>query len=477
MTYFTKGLLTMLISLFILSACKNPTGIGLEVTPEDELKGDFVTLPVEARTVRDESSRSANFSQTVFGYFNDPALGTTIADLAMEIGVPSSYPYMFIDTQVDSAVLVLPYGIDYYGDTTSNSPIRLIVRQLDEPYAYGMQSNKQWAVKDEILGSVTIPRYAISDTVYVKRYINGKDTVVRDMPQIRIPLDGNFFKTLFSVDSNSIASFQAYRAHTKGLYLSVDTSVSGGIGGLVTLRAINSRSGVDLVYRQHNGLTGEAGKIETYRRFFPIYPNAQNSVFELGLASSVRTQYLPAVLEALEQPQRGEERVYLQGAAGLRAQIDLNGLDSLRSKNIAVSKAELILPIDAMAIGTQYSVSAPRLTLYREDIAGQRMPVPDGDTRVSNGGVQLDPRSLGFQGFGGYFDSVRKRYVFYLTSYVQDILLNNINNTTIYVAPAHPLDQFVPVNPVLNTGSRTILNGSKHPTQPMQLKVYYTEVK
>jgi hypothetical protein len=476
MTYFTKGLLTLLISLFILNACKNPTGIGLDVSPDEEVQGKSMTLPVIGQTERDAASRSVDFGQTVFGYFKDPAFGLTRADLSMEIGVPSSFPHIFIDAIMDSAILVLPYGLDYYGDTSRTEPIRLLVRQLNEPFAYNTSTSKVWAVKDQVLGSVTIPRYGYRDSVYVNRHINGKDTVVRDLPQLRIPLNAEFFKTLFAVDSASIASFQAYRNHTKGLYLSVDTTDTPSVGGLVTFRAINSRSGIDLVYRQHNGLTGEDAKVETYRTYFPINPESQSSIFGLGLASAVHTEYLPHIAEVLDSPEKGEERIYLQGAAGLRGKLTLSALDSIKAQNLAISKAELILPLDDQALGTVFSSPSQRITLYREDVAGQRQLVPDGDTRISSSGVQIDARNLGIQGFGGFFDSVRKRYVFNLTSYVQDVLLGKIKNTTVFIAPAHPLDQYVPYQPVLSTGSRTVIKGTQHPTEPIQLKLYYKEV-
>ena len=478
MTYYTKGLLTMLISLFILSACKNPTGVGLEVDPEDEIEGAMRSLPVHAVIQKDDSSRSVNFGQTVFGFFNDPVFGTTTADLAMEIGVPSSYPKIGIGAEIDSAILVLPYGLDYYGDTTGNSSIRLIVRQLDEPYQYGTYTNKQWSVKEEVLGSITLPKYAYRDSISIVRHIDGKDTLVKDLPQLRIPLSGDFFKTLFSVDSTSIASLTSYRNHTKGLYLSVDTAHSGAIGGLVTLRAISLKSGIELVYKQHNGESGSDGKIETYRRYFPIYQESQqNAVFGLGLASTIRYQYKPEIQDQLNNPEQNSDRLYLQGAAGLRSKIYFPGLDSLKSEQLAVNKAELVMYVDTEALGTQYSVSSPRLTLYREDIAGQRRHVPDGDTRQASTGGPIEARSLGNLGFGGYFDSVRKRYVFQLTSFVQDVLLDKIKSAEVFVAPGHPLDQFIQVNPILSTGSRTVIKGSDRPDQPMKLNIYYTKVK
>src|SRR5690606_27043560 len=149
MSYHTKDLLILLISLFVLGGCTNPSGIGLDVEPGDEIVGDLTTLTVEGATIRDDSTRSASFGQTAFGWFNDPVIGTTVADLALAIGKPSSVPRIRPDAEIDSVILVLPYGMDeYFGDTV-NATFPVQVRQLNEVFADGNFSTKQWSVGDE----------------------------------------------------------------------------------------------------------------------------------------------------------------------------------------------------------------------------------------------------------------------------------------------------------------------------------------
>ena len=58
MKFRHKDLLTLLISLFILGlgGCKNPSGVGLEVPPGEEISGFFTdTVSVHGYTVRDDS--------------------------------------------------------------------------------------------------------------------------------------------------------------------------------------------------------------------------------------------------------------------------------------------------------------------------------------------------------------------------------------------------------------------------------------
>src|SRR5690606_20770644 len=150
------------------------------------------------------------------------------------------------------------------------------------------------------------------------------------------------------------------------------------------------------------------------------------------LSTSIRRTYTVDVQTQLDNPTDHFDQVFLQAPSGLRTRLEIPYIDALKGRNIAVSKAELVLYVDA---DDEVGLYAPRLTLYREDIAGQRQPIPDGDSRVSNGGYGGDGRSLWYRygqnwlAFGGNFDATKKRYIFHLTSYVQDLLQGKINSS------------------------------------------------
>src|SRR5690606_7023875 len=187
MNYHTKDLLTLLISLFVLGGCTNPSGIGLDVDPEDELVGVLVdTLTVQAVTVSDDSARSSSFAQTTFGWLDDPIIGKTVADLALAIGRPTSVPRLRLDAEIDSVILVLPYGTEYFGDTL-RPDFSLQVRQLDEAYTDGEYATKQWLVKDDVIGTKTVGRFAYkqTDSVSIIKHLDDQDSLVKDIPQDR----------------------------------------------------------------------------------------------------------------------------------------------------------------------------------------------------------------------------------------------------------------------------------------------------
>lgn len=490
MNLYTKGLLTLLISLFVLSSCENPTGVGLEVDPDSQLSGvktDTVTM--RTVTLRDDSSRyqalnhsrhGEQFAQTAFGILNDPVIGRSVIDLAVDISRPSAVPRIESDAIIDSVVLVLPYGIDYFGDTLAQESFTIQVRKLAENFVFNSPTSKKWASESTVLGSRTIQRYAYQDSISVMKHVEGKDTLVREIPQLRIPLSGDFFKSLLSasVDSATLSTESGFREHVKGLYISVDEgSVAPGAGGLVTFAAVSNLSGVELTYRQSNGEEGDDAGIDTVRTLLPIPSLVSNTGRSMGMSSSVNHSYSAVVLEQLGNPSGDFETLYLQAPAGLRAKISFPHIDNLKGRNIVVNKAELVIYTDQDASGDEtFDHQAPRLTLYREDIAGQRQPVPDGDTRQTGGGQAADPRNLG-SNFGGFYDKDEKRHVFYLTSFIQDVLEGKINTPEVFIAPVSPFDWSNPFQSVANTASRAIVGGGSNAGYTMKLNIYYTEIE
>lgn len=474
----TRDLLTLLISLFILGSCENPSGVGLDVSPGKEVVGQKTdTVTLHTVTFKDDSSRytsmnrtlyGASLSQSTFGYFDDPIIGKTIVNLALNMGRPTTVPRIRDDAQIDSVILVLPYGLDYFGDTSGTSSFTIQVRQLDEIFVASTYSSKQWVSKPLVVGSKTVNRFQYTDSINVVQHINDKDSVVRVVPQLRIPLSADFFKSLLSesVDSALVSTATGFRSHVKGLYLSIEEASQSGVGGIITFAGIDNISGVELTFRQPNGLDGDDADIDTVRTFL--------ATGSAGLASSITREYTAEIKEQIDNPQGHFETVYLQAPAGLRARVTLPYIDQLKGRNIVVNKAELVIYAETDQVGT-FDHQAPRLTLYREDIAGQRQPVPDGDTRVNSAGQLIgDSRSL-FTNFGGAYNETQKRYVFYLTSFIQDIVQGKINNHELFLAPASIADMSVPTLPAVNTGGRAVVGGGNNPDYRMKLNIYYTE--
>ncbi|HZH54464.1 MAG TPA: DUF4270 family protein [Sphingobacteriaceae bacterium] len=482
MKYGYKDLLTLLISLFIFAGCTNPTGIGLEVAPEDQIEPMFTdTVSLLTYTLEDDSMQSSSSNQTVFGRLEDPIFGTMNVGLALDIAPAANVKGIRADAEIDSVILVLPYGQNFYGDSLS-STYHLTVRQLAEPFIMNAYATKQWDVEDEVIGSRTLNRYAYksTDSLSISRHVDGKDTVVRVGPQLRIPLAKDFFRNMLneSVDSLTLVQNPMFRNRIKGLYLSVDSNASTGIGSLMSFMPVEGLSGVELIYRQSNGKTGEDAGIDTIRTLLPIAAvNYSSGGGFMGMSSSIDRQYTPEITELLNGSGLSPEQVYLQAPAGLRGKIVFPEIDQLKGRNLLINKAELVLWVDQTAMEGPFTQAAPRLTLYREDIAGRRQNIPDGSEINPNTGMPLDMRSLNYLNFGGWYQPSPQRYVFYVTSYIQDVLQGKINGNELYISPAAESDPFVPIYPSISSGGRVVLGGHANENYRMKLNLYYTEVE
>ncbi|HUH20101.1 DUF4270 family protein [Albibacterium sp.] len=472
MKYYFRDLLTLLISLFILSGCENPSKVGLDVNPDDQIQGALIDdLPISAVTVKESSTSTKGSYQHPLGYLKDPTIGESSASIQLALNeVAASDSRIPANAIIDSAIMVFDYGVDFFGDSL-NSTTTVEVKQLSAPFDFNKDypSDEAWAVEAEIFGSKTLNKFAYRDSIRIHTIISSKDTVIKVGPQLRIPLDANKIKKLFdgNLDSATFANNTFFQNRIKGFQVSINKSAQTGIGGIVHL-AINSNQNGLMVYYKLPGSTDQ--KIKSYS------VSAQNAV------SSLSNEYSTAVTDQLANPEGNFETVYVQSPAGLRTKLSLPTLSSLKDQNLIINKAELIIYTDTDATGTAFTKQAPRLTLYREDIAGQRVPLPDGDTRtvtLSTGETRnvRDPRSFGLA-FGGVYDKDKKSYTFILTSYIQDILKSKINNSTFYVAPASNVEKtIVPYELNVYSGYRAILGGNSNEAHKMKLNIYYTKAK
>ncbi|WP_134089460.1 DUF4270 family protein [Olivibacter sp. XZL3] len=512
MKYYTRDLLTLLISLFILSSCKNPTGIGLDNNPGDSFYGtlnDTVTL--KTVTLRDDSARSVprqansssnipaiNINQLPFGYYNDPVFGETQANVALAVLRPESGDIRLPENaQIDSAVLVIRYGSSFVGDSVS-SVYQVNVKQLDEVYAPNTvyYSTKAWNVKSEEVARKEIRHFNLKDSISViVRGSTGQDSTVRRGPELRLRLNNAFISNLLShtLDSATVNSEAGFLNHAKGLYLTVDKSVQQGVGGLATLspngQLTSSGSStpnfMEVTYR----VPDSEGGTDTLTKLFPIPLPANSSTGSpfTYMTASVEHNFSPVIQNQLANANVNQTTVYAQAMGGLRTRVSFPYIDQLKGKKIAVNRAELVVYVEDD--NNASARPAPRLTLYRKDVAGNNQPIPDGDSRSVP-----DPRSqfpslansgAGAYALGGIYDDKNKRYVFTMTSFVQDVILGKVQQSDVYIAPVSETPSqmnTIPFWPDITTPSSVVLKGYNPEDAQARneirtkLNIYYTEL-
>ena len=116
--------------------------------------------------------------------------------------------------------------------------------------------------------------------------------------------------------------------------------------------------------------------------------------------------------------------------------------------------------------------ATPRLSLYKYDIAEKRQNLIDNSPSTSN--RALDPTI-----FGGYFNAVKKQYIFVITSHIQGLLTGKTKDYGTFLAPT-PLNEFEYQRPSLITGARAVIGSFKKNAvigdNTTKLNIYYTKI-
>ena len=460
MKYIGRDLLILLISLFILSSCQTSDEVGLDVKPSDQINGTLLdTTTVKTSTVIEDPFITNGLLRHPLGMLTDPELGETESDLALALALPLTDLKLKDLPILDSAILVLKYGEEFYG--TKNAPYTINVHQLNEKFraSDSYLNTKAWQYNSEIIGGVSVNNFNLTDSVYiVKRRKGIPDSVIRVAPQLRIPINTSFIVSNFlKADTANFHDNTKFNNYFKGLYLTLERTPD--LNGMVLFNLqTDSISGLDLYYKTVNGTT-----VDTVDAHFSI---ASDST-----AASIKHTYSAKVQSQLNNPNQKFDKVYVQPLSGLRAKVNFPYLNKLKALgDIIVNKAELVI---TLADGSDAVFgAAPRLIFYKTDIADQRRFLPDNDG--------IDPRSLSDVNFGGYYDSTKKRYVFTITSYIQDILSGKLQQYDTYLAPIFTSADRTALHLPAATGStaaRSILNsGSSTSPYKMKLNIIYTKL-
>jgi len=466
MKFFRLDLLTLLISLFILNSCKNQGTVGLGLNPASQLGGTLVdTSTVLTNTVLDDSVQTFPSTATVvknpLGYFNDPIFGTTEANIATDLNLPSSYTAPSGTIVVDSARLVLQYADGFYGDSVT-SRYTVNVFQLNTKFnsAGTYYNDTQWNYNpNALLGSLTFNARP-HDSTKIYNIITGKpDTIKKSAPQIRIPISTNFVNTyFFNASSATLASSPQFQNLVKGMYITLDKTKTTGPGGVFMIKSDT----LSIYYRNVNGAT-----VDTLLVQLPVS----------HIAAQIKHTYSATIQAELNNTATSRGTIYLQGLAGLRTRVSfpnllLNLRNNLLKKDsdIVLNRAELVVTaIPGSDIPYQ---PAPKLSMYRLDLAHQRLPIEDGN-------VTGDSRALGAAIFGGYYNPTTKSYHFIVTAYMQDLLNNRTVDYGTFIAPVDTTNKTsVDIAQTIATAARTVAGGGADKTSPyhIRLNVIYTKI-
>jgi len=463
---FTKqDLLTLLISLFLFASCKNPDGVGLDVDPSTAITGTLVNNePIKSQTIKEGDVTTSGLTAYPLGYMVDPIFGKTESSVAMTV-VPDVLSKDFGTSPVlDSAILVLNLGTQFYGDTATTK-YSIDVYQLTNKITKYKSSDVQ-AHNSQLLGSFNSKIFP-KTPIKVLDVVPGKADTLKTLPaQIRIKLDKDFVQsTILSLVPSATSTEAKFVDYFKGLYAEVNKQNTTGTGGVAFLNFANTSSYLQLIYKRTNTSNGK----DTVSVSFPLAAsNAAVNIKHDYAGTDVATQLLPANANTQYNV------TYLQGLAGLKTKISFPTLANFTNTygKALINKAELVVDLSAGTFANPFA-PAQRLALYRWDIAEQPSFLPDNDKN--------DPRSsITGPYFNGYFDSLKNRYVFIITSYVQDLIDKKTTDYGTFLAPTSVVtpgtseNSYVLTDPTV--AGRAVIGSSGNTTNKIKLNIYYTKI-
>lgn len=477
MKFSKLDLLTLLISLFLFASCKDNGTVGLSVDPGSQIQGTLLdTVTIVSKTVDDPAitntypagaSGAANgLPRYPLGYMIDGIFGTTTADLAMSVNLPSSSSYSFgTNARIDSAVLVIPFaglsnGVrqSFYGDTTAT--YNITINQLRDNLSANTTflSNVQYATGD-VLGTFSASIKPTTNVKITTIVTGGPDTVLTVGPQLRIKLDPNLIRTkIMTLDSATLSTNPKFNLAFKGI--KATAGVPTKTGGMMFLNLGTDNSNIEIYYKKQNATTATA--TDTVVAKFPMNVSSNPIASTVG---HVRSKTITDAIASTGQ----QQRTYLQAMGGVRNLISFPFLKNLKTTlgtNIVISKAELVVDVENPADSIPFKI-APRLALYRQDISGQVSQLPDNNSTDSRTATSKIP-------FGGFYDATKNSYTFIVTSYIQDIFSGKTIDYGTYLAPT-PISEFN-ATPLVTDASRVVV-GSPNNTnnRRIRLNIYYVK--
>lgn len=471
---------SVITGMFIYSSCTkvDSTDLGNDLIPVVDNVHTFETvLDVETDNfLYPDSTRFSASDLAALGLIsNDPEFGSTSADVYVGLlSAPfTTHPFINKDSvTVDSVVLSLAYSTAY-GDTNSVQTVE--VSQLSnavgnfQDTTYYKLNHAPFLTTGGVRGTKTYAIKDLNDSVF---YVNnGKDTI-RTINQLRIRMDAGFATQLVNFDTtNAYKNDSAFIQNFRGLAIKMSA-------------ASPNKSGL-----AYFNLTGEGTRLTVYAR---VTVNGQvdtispyYTVFQGQTANLIKKTPGGNYLAYLNNNNPDDDKVFMTSAPGSYATVRIKGLDTFRTVNRVIHRAELI---------------ATRVAAQQDDIYA---PVPlmfinaVNETGDSSFTIRNDfsytgqaPNYYDVANLGGAYNSTHTNYVFNLTRYLQSGVTKGLNlyktlriYAPYYVQPSWELPtgskaalpSRVYVNEPLAFG-RVVLGGGSHPEKKMKVRIIYSKL-
>ena len=398
---FFKRILFVVSVLFLYSCDKEYNAIGADLLGENHFDFLQYTSDVVAHNQKIGPVDATNLSINALGIYNDPAFGKTTAHFATQLNLAALAPTIGANAVVDSVYLSVPYFSTLKTTNTDGShvyeldsiyggqaPIKLSVfesnyfmRDLDPDSNFtetqSFYTDQTAIFENAKLGSrlnnASIPSqndaffFDSKEIVQKVTAADGKVSLARSVPAMRLKLDNSYFATkILNAPASKLATNDVFKDYFRGLYFKIET-VSGSEGSMAMM---NFKSGkITISYTEDlvtNGVTTRVPKT--------LDINLNGNSVNLLDQTNVNASYTNAVNNP--NTSLGDTNLYVKGGEGAMTVIDLfktpGELDLIRSKGWLINEANLVFHIDAAKMAT--SNEPNRVYLY--DLTNNR-PVVD----------------------------------------------------------------------------------------------------
>ena len=383
-----QGGISLLLIIGLLSCEGKIDDVGVNIVDNDIFEEGKYTSEVVAYNINIEKRIANKLNQYLLGVYKNDDFGQLDASVIGQLTFSLDVNFG-TDPSIDTIIVSIPYYATQIGDYENGSPefeldsiignqdvsFRLKVSEL-QTYLNTLDpdnpSEELNYYTDEDFNQDMTPFYSgefipnEKDTVlYVNRPeitpdpeegIYNIDTIKRvdAAPTLKIPLDEEYFTNNFLTNPAIFESNAAFVAFFNGLYIEASPLVGDPDASLMTLDF--SAATMTIYY------TNTTFEVRTKQTASFNFGGVTNNKYERDYTDSNADPIINNPDEVF-----GDDQLFIQGAAGSIALIDLftnDDLEELRNNNWLINDANLIFYIDQSA---DMSIAPDRVLLYNYD--------------------------------------------------------------------------------------------------------------
>lgn len=430
----------LLLCLAVLISCNEEITVGSSLLEEGSISleyNDSIAVTGYTRMANPQVVyRGVNTTQSTYllGQIDDPVFGRSNTELYLSTALFDDAFPSFDTLKIDSVIMSLP--LDTLGQYANDNAIHNIrVYQLSNELTTDIdtiKSDEQFASEMTALADVNM---RISHRDSVKYYNPTSDTIVKDVPQLRIPLDTMLWHDL-AQDTSINRDPEMYSSFIKGFKL-------------VSNPETDAIAGIDL---------GSDQRVYIELYFSPVNNDTTHYVYLFDLGG-VRGNFLNHDISATELESAlndtETEYWYIQGMQGPEIVVDISEIDNYTDQ--VINRAILELPLLHEADPVVDPLSRMRVLYIDED--GNRQRILD-NLIFDNGGLLIDV-------FGGSLDSLevngttRYFYQMEITNHINSIVGETVTSRELIIECSNKP----------STAQRSVIYSAKNPDYPARIKL------